>query len=46
MRDYYENGYNVHAYDNCECPEFECPDCPTRLQSLNLVITAYEDWWY
>lgn len=44
MRDYYENGYNVHAYDNCECPEFECPDRPTRLQSLNMVIAAYDEW--
>ena len=44
MRDYYENGYNVWAYDNCEVNEFNCPERPTRLQSLNMVIAAYEEW--
>lgn len=45
MRDYYENGYNVWAYDNCEVPEFvDEKDRPTRLQSLNMVIAAYEEW--
>ena len=44
MREYYEIGYNVWAYDNCECEEFECPDHPTRLQSLNMVLAAYEEW--
>lgn len=42
--DYYTLGYNVWGMERCDCPEFECPDRPSRLQIALRLKELYNDW--